>query len=227
MLMKILNIVILTFIALVLCRSEQTEKGFEKEKTSFEFTGVRRAVIIGISDYQNVKKLNYADKDAIRFYSYLVSKAGGLMDSSNIRLLLNEDASFSKVWYSIAWLINESKAGDQAIFYFSGHGDVEDSSMFESGFLLCSEVNQSCYNAAGIEVDALRKKLIDLSYKNVKTIVIIDACRSGSLSGWEFYYSTNKQNMGEYYKNTILKKRVSYPGKTVNGTVVPVFLLWL
>lgn len=46
------------------------------------------AVIVGISKYQNVPGLNYADKDALAFYDYLVNKKG--VDSAHVQLLINK-----------------------------------------------------------------------------------------------------------------------------------------
>ncbi len=53
--------------------------------------GVTRAVVIGVSEFQNerIPRLHYAHADARAFADFLRSTAGGALPESQIKLLLN------------------------------------------------------------------------------------------------------------------------------------------
>lgn len=141
-----------------------------------------RAVIIGISNYQAIEDLKYADRDAMAFYNFLVSDAGGNVDSSAIRILLNEKAAAGGISEAFNWLMDESKPDDRAIIYFSGHGDVE--TRTQVGFLLAWDSPKNVYTAGGTIMFYYMQTVINtLSAKNVRVEFIADACRSGKLAG--------------------------------------------
>lgn len=56
------------------------------------------ALVMGISKYQHVRPLSYADKDAEMFRDYLKSPGGGSVKDGNIYCLLNEQASSINFW---------------------------------------------------------------------------------------------------------------------------------
>ncbi|MEI2695001.1 MAG: caspase family protein [Saprospiraceae bacterium] len=150
-------------------------------------TGTFRAVIVGISDYQNSKipDLSFAHKDAEAFYNYLLHRSGLKIDSANVVLLLNEKATAGNVISNLFWLMDESKEGDVAIIYFSGHGDVETTTMNQPGFLLCYDAPARVYMAGGtFALQNLQDIIATLSTTNkTKVLVITDACRAGKLAG--------------------------------------------
>ncbi|MCF8243522.1 MAG: caspase family protein [Saprospiraceae bacterium] len=146
-----------------------------------------RAVVIGISDYQDEKipDLRFADRDAEAFANFLRSPAGGSLDGDHLKLLTNEQATAGQIAAALYWLIEESREGDQAIIYFSGHGDVEAKFMGQPGFLLCWDSPPKVYMGGGsIQVGMLQTIVSTLSSENkVRVVVITDACRSGKLAG--------------------------------------------
>ncbi len=145
-----------------------------------------RAVVVGISDYQNedIPDLRFADKDAEAFASFLKSSAGGNLPNENIKLLLNEAATMAAVASELDWLVEESNEGDKAIIYFSGHGDVEAKTMSQPGFLLTYDSPPKIYIAGAYPLFYLQLIIQTLSTsKNVETLVITDACRAGKLAG--------------------------------------------
>ncbi|HYG15111.1 MAG TPA: hypothetical protein VEC12_05100, partial [Bacteroidia bacterium] len=50
------------------------------------------ALIVGISDYDNIRDLTFAHRDAEDFYHFLVHESGLQVDSNNIRKLTNKQA---------------------------------------------------------------------------------------------------------------------------------------
>lgn len=141
------------------------------------------AVVIGISNYQNIEKLKYADRDASVFADFLKSKAGGSVSPDNIQLLLNENATTGKIDASFGWLADKTKQGDVAIIYFAGHGDVETRTSHQNGFLLSYDSPKNVYIAGALPVSYLSDFVSTLSEKKVQVILITDACRSGKLAG--------------------------------------------
>lgn len=144
-----------------------------------------RAVVVGISNYQNIPDLEFADRDAEALAAYLQSKAGGEVPGENIRLLLNEEATQMHFAMALDWLQEESQKGDRAYIYFSGHGDVEKKTARQRGFLLNYNAPSTTYMAGGaFPIVFLQDIISELSMeKGVEVILIADACRSGKLAG--------------------------------------------
>lgn len=145
------------------------------------------AVVVGISDYQDpaIPDLRFADKDAEAFAKFLRSKAGGSLDEDHLKMLINSEATMAQFANALDWLWEVCKEGDQAIIYFSGHGDVEKKSLTQPGFLLCWDAPARVYMAGGaFALPMLQEVVSTLSVQNkAKVIVITDACRSGTLAG--------------------------------------------
>jgi hypothetical protein len=84
-------------------------------------SGNKYAIIIGISDYPGTANdLQYCDDDALDMYDALITLYG--YNSSNIRLLLSMNASFSAIQGAINDTKSKAVAGDEVVFFFSGHG---------------------------------------------------------------------------------------------------------
>jgi len=156
-------------------------------KTEQSKAGTTYAVVVGISDYQDpaITDLRFADKDAEAFAGFLRSEAGGKLDKDHLKVLLNQDATMAQFAIALDWLIENIKEGDQAIIYFSGHGDVEKKTLTQPGFLLCWDAPARVYMSGGaFALPMLQEVISTLSIQNkAKVIVITDACRSGTLAG--------------------------------------------
>jgi protein O-mannosyl-transferase len=167
----------------------QTDKGAAPLSPSHALTlspSVTRAVVIGISDYQDpaIPDLRFADRDAEAFANFLRSPAGGSLDGDHLKLLTNKDATTAQFDAALGWLMDESKEGDQAIIYFSGHGDVETKTRSQHGFLLCWDSPPQAYVSGAYPIFYLKDVVSTLSLENkARVIIITDACRSGKLAG--------------------------------------------
>jgi hypothetical protein len=79
------------------------------------------AIIIGISDYPGtINDLQYCDDDAEDMYDALTTLYG--YSPSDIHLLLNMSASFAAIKGAIDDIESQAVAGDEVVFFFSGHG---------------------------------------------------------------------------------------------------------
>ncbi len=151
--------------------------------------GKTYAVIIGISRYQNpaIPALNYADKDATLFASYLQSPAGGTAAPQQIKLLVNEAATIAAFYDALDWLKEQCGNNDLAYIYFAGHGDVETADTFSLGYLLAYNSPQNNYRNNAIRIEDLNDCANRLSITNqAKVVIITDACHTGKLAG-DFY----------------------------------------
>jgi len=147
------------------------------------------AVIVGISTYASpgIPQLSFAHRDAQFFADYLKSKAGGQVPEENIRLLLNENASFAAIYDALDWLLNTCQKNDLVYFYFSGHGDMENSTIYKLGFLLSYNTPRTNYINNAVRIEDLNNFANTLSVKvNAKVVLITDACHSGKLAGSDF-----------------------------------------
>lgn len=154
------------------------------QMTSLRKEGTTRAVIVGISEYQDksIGDLRFAHRDAEAFAAYLQSEVGGGLGEDQFKLLTNERATGARFGEALQWLLDNSKAGDKAIIYFSGHGDVGNS-ISSPEFLLFHDASSVSYLTGGAwKVIELQETITTLSVKQeVSVIVIADACRSGKL----------------------------------------------
>ncbi|MDB5199289.1 MAG: tetratricopeptide repeat protein [Chitinophagaceae bacterium] len=144
------------------------------------------ALVIGISKYlqKDIPQLQFADRDAQVFADYLKSNGGGSVPLENIRLLVNEEATSAAVYDAIYWLKNTCKKDDVVFFYFSGHGDVENVTMYKNGFLICYDSPPNNYVNLSLSIDYLNDIANTLSAETKANVVLItDACHSGKLAG--------------------------------------------
>jgi hypothetical protein len=97
-------------------------------------TAVKRAVLIGVSDYAppTVPTVGSAN-DARDMYQVLVRQG---LPESNLRLLVDGDATAANIRDGMAWLVENSTPSSFSVFHYSGHtkqlqsgfddGDAED-----------------------------------------------------------------------------------------------------
>jgi len=161
----------------------QNTKGGQSKSTKAIVKGETYALVVGISKYQYIQSLQYADRDATVFYNYLLSSAGGSLDSSNIKLLLNEQGNIGEIIAGFQWLQSSAKPNDQVVIYFSGHGDVETITKDQHGYLLTYNTPKSVYMAGALSISILSSFLNTFAEQEIQVTLIADACRSGKLAG--------------------------------------------
>lgn len=177
---------ILSMLGFAFGHAQQTSRGTQVIKTSHS-EGKTYGLVIGISDYAELPKLNFADKDAAEFYRYLI-QAVPTQDTGNLVLLLNRDATRDAIADRLYDLTEKVKAGDKVYVYFSGHGDMEQLIQTDNCLLLLSNSPVKNYlrkSNAFLDINLFREFFRYWSDKNVRTIFVSDACHSGGLTGGE------------------------------------------
>ena len=99
-------------------------RGKSKQGTNTVYIGSKPpqkwAVVIGIADYQGGNSdLWHPDEDAKDMETELLEQG---YPEANIKLLLNRKAKAQAIVEAIDWLIANEEAGDEVVFFYSGHG---------------------------------------------------------------------------------------------------------
>lgn len=79
------------------------------------------AIIIGIADYKNLPRADYANDDARVFYDYAIRALG--VKPENIKLLVDGDAEEAEIIKAFrSWLPSRVKPTTDVFVFYSGHG---------------------------------------------------------------------------------------------------------
>ena len=149
-------------------------------------------LVIGISDYQYLNDLQYADDDALAFYQYVKRSLGHRIQADQMKLLLNQEATFAEIWMSFEWLLRNVKEHDRVYIYFSGHGGHEDMTIAKLGYLHAYDSHDATYNNGGnIDLNLLDNILKTFSHRGAKTFLFLDACHSGKIVGDDYLFLNN------------------------------------
>ncbi len=205
--MKITTIFFLCLLLHGLCAQppSTSTKGVTALPVASPWPGISKALVIGISNYQDdgIPDLKYADRDAKEFIKYLKSNGGGGLKDDQIKLLTNEQATNAQIYAELDWLVGNCGPDDQAVIYFSGHGDVETKTNRQRGFLLAYDTPPTNYMIGALRLDDLNGYLETLVDNKSKIIVITDACHSGNLAGGMEGVGATAQALSAQFQNQI------------------------
>ena len=147
------------------------------------------AVIIGVAKYldADINQLQFANRDAEVFADFLMSAPGGSVPKENIKLLIDDDATQGEIENAIVKLKDKCSKDDNVFFYFSGHGALENETMYNDGYLICYNTSAVAFKNMGVSIVWLNKMANTLSVeKNANVIIITDACHSGRVANNKF-----------------------------------------
>ena len=188
--------------------------------------GEKYAIITGVSKYQHITGLQFADADAILFRKFLLSPAGGNTKQENIISFINESATASGFNLEARrWLKNKKlKKGDQLYFYFSGHGDASEEGLYFFLAYDCYPNNdEHNYTMGGaIDLSQIKKLIKYYTDKGVEVLFILDACRTNELSGGEKGQKNlttfiAEEKMGEIILLSTSPNQVSIESASIGG----------
>ncbi len=171
------------------------------------------ALIVGISNYNDphFDTLKYADLDAKSFYDFLKNNYAGDLDTNNVKLLTNSNATSKNINAQLNNWLDSLQAqvidGDKLFIYWAGHGILK-----KDLRLICENASYGLSDlAGGIELAKLKQSTGNFSNKEgVRVYLIIDACRENNnnsinedqnsyfnLSSWKT--ATEPSGPGEIY----------------------------
>jgi protein O-mannosyl-transferase len=161
------------------------------------------ALIVGISNYEYLPKLSYAHLDAIALRDYLLNVQD--IPKKNVFCYTNDSATSLNIIGKLYSISDSIQPNDRFLFYFSGHGDWE-SKISDNSLLLLNKAptrNYLRYPDQSINCQTLNEYFKKLSDRNIKTILIADACRSGNLIGGIAGAQTTNLQLKQSWKNEI------------------------
>jgi tetratricopeptide (TPR) repeat protein len=139
------------------------------------------AVVIGVSSYKNLRseeQLRFAHRDAEELANFLRSPNGGGFPSTQIKVLLNEEATIAAVRTALGtWLPRSAEPNDVVYVFFAGHGVVEQNS---EGYLLAHDSDPQNLYATALPITEL-DRIIGERLRSRVAVVIADACHSGKI----------------------------------------------
>ena len=142
------------------------------------------AVVVGVGRYTSMPVLKYSDDDAYQFYSFLKSPEGGALPDSQIKVLVDDDATRDNILRTMRQILWRADENDAIIFYFSGHG--------VDGSFLPQDFDGSRNMVQHSEVKAIFEQS-----KAKHKLCIADACYSGSLLAVK---TAGDKTISNYYK---------------------------
>ncbi len=80
------------------------------------------AVLVGVGRYNHMPSLKYTDDDAYKMYAFLKSPEGGALPDEQLRVLIDEDATRSRIIRTMKQVFLKADENDVVMLYFSGHG---------------------------------------------------------------------------------------------------------
>ncbi|MBI4400976.1 MAG: caspase family protein [Nitrospirae bacterium] len=135
------------------------------------------AVIIGIEDYRDLPKVDYAKRDAEMVKQYLIKALG--YREQNIVMMLNDNATRSRLKARLEKWIPKQVAehpNSEVFVYYGGHGAPDPNT--NQAFLVPYDGDPAFLEETGYSLKELYKALGDLPATQVT--VVMDSCFSGS-----------------------------------------------
>jgi len=127
---------------------------------------MKAALTVGINNYDKLSSLNGCINDATRVQDMLATNGNG---SKNFDCKLSTNLNRTKLSDSIRDLFR--KKLDIALFYFAGHGNVED----EGGYLMASDSERGDDGVSFSQLFTYAK-----NSPATNKIIILDCCHSGA-----------------------------------------------
>jgi len=143
------------------------------------------AILFGVHDYNNVKKLKYCTRDIVEigkaFRKFLEFEDDHfLVFAGNSEAISEEDKvwklrhapEYAAFWTQLASFLNKQEIGenDLLFFYFSGHGFRD-----KKEYLLPRDASLVDLQHTGIEVEGIIDRLSKTKCRNI--VLFLDACR--------------------------------------------------
>jgi hypothetical protein len=134
-----------------------------------------RALVVGIADYDLAGKLPKTIlKDAQDISSILQDSAYCGYLSSNVRLLLDREATKAEIVSGLEWLAQTASKDDTVVIYFSGHGAQCQSALEMKTYLCPVDFDGARLQATGLSTEEF--SLLIEAIPAARVAVLLDSC---------------------------------------------------
>lgn len=144
---------------------------------------IKKALLVGINEYKPDLNANLRGcvNDVEMMYYLLVHKFG--FDPDNIRVIINDRATYDNIIHRLEWLINDTKTGDFLFFHNSSHGSqVRDRNGDELDDHLDEILCPYDLDWDRPLTDDILATIFDKIPNGVKLFMIADCCHSGTIA---------------------------------------------
>lgn len=139
-----------------------------------------RLLAVGISRYKNpALSLTYAKADADSLVSFFKATGSRLFREVDITELSDEAATEANIAQAFLSLQRRALPEDVIIVFFAGHGGIAGAQWYFIPYDLSSPEHESELVAHGVSSARLQQQL--RTFSSLKTILLVDACYSGSM----------------------------------------------
>ncbi|OIW13634.1 hypothetical protein TanjilG_07976 [Lupinus angustifolius] len=180
----------------------------------------KRAVLCGVTYGKRKFSLKGSVNDVVNMKELLVNNFKYPIGC--IRILTEEEKypnlipTRQNILKSIEWLVNDCKAGDSLVFYFSGHGlNVADSNRDEIDGFHESICPVDFTTEGMITDDELNSTLVRPLKKGVTLHAIVDAGRSGTVLDLTYVYNKKRDIWEQENHNTTTSKKCTSGGVAI------------
>lgn len=153
--------------------------------------GETYALLIGISAYQHVNSLQFADKDAELLNSFLRSPLGGV-DKANIVLLENAGATRAAIDVALKGFVKDHAAAENSLIVFvAGHGvdltteqdPVTKKTIERAPYIVTYDSNTADAKTTGYPMDEFRSAVAQQALYYGRVMVYVDVCHAANIAG--------------------------------------------
>jgi hypothetical protein len=130
---------------------------------------------VGVSAYPGRLKLHWAATDAQNLTRTLRERTRGVFGTVEVNLLTDKQGSRTAILQGLDWLQSKMTWEDVGVFYFSGHGGLDDDDRF---YLVPQDVGRDL-EATCVAGDVVRDRLAAMPGR---LVAMLDACHSGSVA---------------------------------------------
>ena len=142
---------------------------------------LRKALLVGVDEYNDPKiNLQGCTADVLQMKELLIAKG---FKEENITILMNSAATKAAILNELDKMITSSKAGEELVFHFSGHGsqvvdmDNDEPDQLDE-VLIPHDLDWNGGYVSDDDIAKIFKKLPD----GVELSMISDSCHSGTIS---------------------------------------------
>ncbi|WP_445371486.1 caspase family protein [Methylomonas sp. HW2-6] len=148
-------------------------QGVETETIAAPAVGRYFALVIGIDDYTAMNQLQTPVNDAKAVAELLRGKFG----FTSVTLLLNQEATRSRIWQAIFDLRQQTTDNDNLLIYYAGHGQEENT----AGFWLPIDADKPPRSDTWISDYEIARNTAPQVMRARHVLIVADSCFSGSL----------------------------------------------
>jgi hypothetical protein len=171
------------------------------------------ALVIAIADYETVSRLPAAvQNDARDVQAALISPSHCGYPLSNVKLLLDGEATLAGIRAQLSWLASVAGSDDSVVIYFSGHGARLAGASGHESFLVPVDGVINDLHSSSVSETELSMAL--KSIQSARLLILLDACHSG---GAVFF---NKSQGSEVLESGFDEKSLRHLAEGVGRVVI-------